>query len=140
VKGTDDDPASVQRAPILLTGATGCVGGRLLHRFEAEAIPVRCLVRRTALFQRERAATTQIVAGDDFEARDRHAARVFGEVAAAAGVRRIVYLGGLGDEADELSRICAAVTRSAGSCAHPAFRSSSSVRRSSSDRVRFRSR
>lgn len=119
------------RAPILLTGATGYVGGRLLNRFEAEGMPVRCLVRRPAFFPRDHVATTEIVAGDvsdpvslaaamngvatayylvhamgaddDFEARDRHAARVFGEVAAAAGVRRIVYLGGLGDEADHLS-------------------------------------
>ena len=38
-----------------------------------------------------------------FEARDRHAARRFGTAARAAGVRRIVYLGGLADEERPLS-------------------------------------
>jgi uncharacterized protein YbjT (DUF2867 family) len=42
-------------------------------------------------------------AGESFEERDRQAARNFGEAARAAGVRRIVYLGGLGDEAEGLS-------------------------------------
>lgn len=39
----------------------------------------------------------------DFVRRDAAAARVFGQAAARAGVRRIVYLGGLGDENDDLS-------------------------------------
>lgn len=39
----------------------------------------------------------------DFEARDEAAARTFSQAAAEAGVRRIVYLGGLGDDADQLS-------------------------------------
>jgi uncharacterized protein YbjT (DUF2867 family)/uncharacterized protein YndB with AHSA1/START domain len=39
----------------------------------------------------------------DFAARDREAARRFGEAARAAGVTRIVYLGGLGDSATDLS-------------------------------------
>ena len=123
--------AAGDRRLILLTGATGYVGGRLLHRFEAEGLPVRCLVRRPALFPRDRPPTTEIAGGDvrdpvslaaamtgvatayylvhamgasdNFEARDREAARVFGEAAAAAGVRRIVYLGGLGDDRAELS-------------------------------------
>jgi uncharacterized protein YbjT (DUF2867 family) len=38
-----------------------------------------------------------------FEDRDRRGARAFAEAAAAAGVRRIVYLGGLGAPADDLS-------------------------------------
>jgi uncharacterized protein YbjT (DUF2867 family) len=38
-----------------------------------------------------------------FEEVDRAAARRFGAAAAAAGVRRIVYLGGLGDGRDNLS-------------------------------------
>jgi uncharacterized protein YbjT (DUF2867 family) len=39
----------------------------------------------------------------DFVRRDAAAARAFGEAAARAGVRRIVYLGGLGDPDDDLS-------------------------------------
>jgi uncharacterized protein YbjT (DUF2867 family) len=41
--------------------------------------------------------------GHDFEARDVQAAEAFGHAARAAGVRRIVYLGGLGDPAAKLS-------------------------------------
>jgi uncharacterized protein YbjT (DUF2867 family) len=41
--------------------------------------------------------------GAGFEATDRQAARHFAEAAAAAGVRRIVYLGGLGDSREQLS-------------------------------------
>jgi len=39
----------------------------------------------------------------DFEDSDARAAAAFGKAAAAAGVRRIVYLGGLGDDRDDLS-------------------------------------
>jgi uncharacterized protein YbjT (DUF2867 family) len=39
----------------------------------------------------------------DFEARDAEAARTFARAAADAGLRRIIYLGGLGDDADKLS-------------------------------------
>jgi uncharacterized protein YbjT (DUF2867 family) len=116
---------------ILLTGATGYVGGRLLRLFEAEGLRVRCLLRRPASFASDRPPTTELAGGDvsdpasvaaamrdvttayylvhsmgaadDFEVRDRRAAEVFGAAAAAAGVQRIVYLGGLGDERDELS-------------------------------------
>ncbi len=116
---------------ILLTGATGYVGGRLLRLFEAEGLRVRCLLRRPASFPSDRPPTTELVRGDvgdpasvaaamrgvttayylvhsmgaadDFEVRDRRAAEVFGAAAAAAGVQRIIYLGGLGDEQGELS-------------------------------------
>jgi len=116
---------------ILLTGATGYVGGRLLRLFEAEGLRVRCLLRRPALFPSDRPPTTELAGGDvgdpaslaaamrgvttayylvhsmgaadDFEVRDRRAAEVFGAAAAAAGVQRIIYLGGLGEERDELS-------------------------------------
>jgi uncharacterized protein YbjT (DUF2867 family) len=39
----------------------------------------------------------------DFECKDAAAAMAFGHAAARAGVRRIIYLGGLGDERDALS-------------------------------------
>src|SRR5687768_15412147 len=100
---------------ILLTGATGYVGGRLLRLLEAEGLPVRCLVRRPGQFQREVAPTTEIAGGDvtdpsavaaamsgvsaayylvhsmgasdDFEARDRRAAELFARSASERGVR-----------------------------------------------------
>jgi uncharacterized protein YbjT (DUF2867 family) len=116
---------------ILLTGATGYVGGRLLHRFEAAGRRVRCLARRPEHLRPRVAPTTEVVAGDvldrasldaamrgvttayylvhsmadreHFEEADRTAARTFGEAARAAGVRRIVYLGGLGNPDEDLS-------------------------------------
>lgn len=43
------------------------------------------------------------LASDDFEERDAEAARAFSRAAAEAGLERIIYLGGLGEETDELS-------------------------------------
>src|SRR6201986_4240841 len=111
-------------AKVLLTGATGYVGGRLLQRLEASGRQVRCLTRRPAALATRVAGGTEVVDGDvldaaslrramdgvaaayylvhsmetstKFEALDRTAARNFAEAARAAGVRRIVYLGGLG--------------------------------------------
>ena len=109
-------------ASILLTGATGYIGGRLLRRFEAGGRPVRCLVRtRSKLTQS--AGRTEVVEGDclneasldrsmqgietayylvhsleagaGFADMDRRAAENFGRAAARAGVSRIIYLGGL---------------------------------------------
>ena len=37
-----------QQPEILLTGATGCIGGRLLEALEAKGRPVRCMTRRPA--------------------------------------------------------------------------------------------
>ena len=110
--------------PILLTGATGYVGGRLLRELERRGLPVRCFARRPEALRARVAPGTGIAAGDaldetavaaalagvgaayylihsmgqgeDFAERDRRAARIFGKAAAAAGVGRIVYLGGLG--------------------------------------------
>ena len=113
------------RAPVLLTGATGYIGGRLLRHFEERGRAVRCLVRQPARLGAAR-PTTDVVQGDcrdeasldralagvhtayylvhsmaggsDFAAEDRRAADNFGRAAAGAGVRRIIYLGGLSDE------------------------------------------
>jgi uncharacterized protein YbjT (DUF2867 family) len=41
--------------------------------------------------------------GGDFEERDRRAARTFADAASAAGVERVIYLGGLGEDRDALS-------------------------------------
>ena len=113
-------------ANILLTGATGYIGGRLLRRFEQRGHAVRCLVRQPAHLRVTR-STTRVVQGDcldettldpalagvetayylvhsmatapDFADADRRAAENFGRAAKRAGVRRIVYLGGLTDAA-----------------------------------------
>jgi uncharacterized protein YbjT (DUF2867 family) len=44
-----------------------------------------------------------VVAGEAYAERDRELAGNFGRAAAAAGVKRIIYLGGLGEEGDGLS-------------------------------------
>jgi uncharacterized protein YbjT (DUF2867 family) len=117
-------------ANILLTGATGYVGGRLLRRLEAGGRRVRCLVRDGSRLD-SRGPATEVVTGDcldeasleralagvhdayylvhsmgegrDFEDRDRRAAGNFGRAAARAGVKRIMYLGGLTDASGSLS-------------------------------------
>jgi uncharacterized protein YbjT (DUF2867 family) len=117
-------------APVLLTGATGYIGGRLLRHFEEAGRPVGCLARNPERIRATR-STTKIVQGDcldeasldralagvdsayylvhsmsvgaDFAEVDRQAAANFGRAAARAGVRRIIYLGGLADQAGSLS-------------------------------------
>jgi uncharacterized protein YbjT (DUF2867 family) len=117
---------------VLLTGATGYVGGRLLEALEASGRRVRCLARRPEHLAGRVGERTEVVAGDcfdpaslaaglrdvdtafylvhsmgargDFARQDREAAANFGRAARMAGVRRIVYLGGLGDSAQDLSR------------------------------------
>jgi uncharacterized protein YbjT (DUF2867 family) len=114
----------------MLTGASGYVGGRLLHRLEGLGRPVRCLTRRPALLRDRVAPDTDVIEGDvldrasldvalggvhtacylvhsmggggNFEDLDRRAALNFAEAARAAGVAQIVYLGGLGHD-DDLS-------------------------------------
>ena len=115
---------------VLLTGATGYVGGRLLAELERRGVPVRCLARRPEALRGRAAPSTEIAAGDaldaeavrravggvavvyylihsmggdDFAARDRKAAAILGEAAREAGVRRIIYLGGLGESGHGLS-------------------------------------
>jgi len=117
---------------ILLTGATGYVGGRLLSRLQQQQIRVRCLTRRPEALRDRVAATTEVVQGDvfdadslaaafegvdtayyfvhsmgdnrDFESQDRIAAENFAKAATQAGVRRLVYLGGLGNPDEKLSK------------------------------------
>jgi uncharacterized protein YbjT (DUF2867 family) len=119
-----------QRGAILLTGASGYVGGRLLGRLESSGRRVRCLTRRPAVLHGRVAAGTEVVEGDvlaresldaalrgvdtayylvhsmgaggAFHELDRRAAATFAAAAEAAGVRQIVYLGGLG-RGDRLS-------------------------------------
>lgn len=116
---------------VLVTGATGYIGGRLVAALEDAGVPVRGMARRPAYLAGRVRPGTDVVQGDclrpetlgpalagidaafylvhsmgstgSFEEEDRRAARHFGDAARAAGVRRIVYLGGLGDSTRELS-------------------------------------
>ncbi len=125
---TNNSESTQQSPSILLTGATGYVGGLLLKRLESMDMGVRCLVRDPQKLAETKSTRTEIFTGDvldvssltqamlgvqtayylvhsmgssaDFEKQDRLAAANFAEAAKRAGLRRIVYLGGLGDEDD----------------------------------------
>jgi len=56
------------RELILLTGATGYVGGRLLRRLEELGCPVRCLARRPEFLQAHVGPQTKLVRGDVLDA------------------------------------------------------------------------
>src|SRR6202007_1068013 len=60
--------SSSMAAPVLLTGATGYIGGRLLHRLEASGRQVRCLSRRPAALATRLGDRTEVVAGDVLDA------------------------------------------------------------------------
>ena len=113
---------------ILLTGATGYVGGRLLRKLEESGRPVRCIVRRPEALSGRATKQTEIVYGDILEPEslheafagvtaayylvhsmagsgpfadaDRRGAENFAAAARRSGVSRVVYLGGLGAEHD----------------------------------------
>lgn len=55
-----------QRNLILLTGASGYVGGRLLHSLEERGYYVRCLARRPQTVQGRAGVNTEVVFGDCF--------------------------------------------------------------------------
>src|SRR5882757_2176601 len=57
---------------ILLTGATGYVGGRLLRKLEESGRPVRCMVRRPEALSGRTAEPTEIVRGDVLEPESLH--------------------------------------------------------------------
>ena len=119
----------VSNAPVvLLTGASGYVGGRLIPLLERHPVVLRCLARTPDKLRPVVKEPTQIVRGDvldvssldaalqgvhtayylvhlmsgskDFEKEDRQAATNFALAAKKAGVQRIIYLGGLGDDAE----------------------------------------
>ena len=109
---------------ILLTGATGYVGGRLLPELEKRGFAVRCLARRPEHLHHRCAPETEVIKGDVLETaslepalagihtayylvhalgsktsyaeQDRRGAESFAAAAARADVKKIIYLGGLG--------------------------------------------
>ncbi len=126
-----DIAASGDNPRICLTGATGYVGGRLLSILQRDGYQVRCLARRPENLRSRLSGTTEVVPGDlldraslakamcgqdvafylvhsmgssgDFAEEERQCARNFSEAAREAGIRRIVYLGGLGADAPNAS-------------------------------------
>jgi uncharacterized protein YbjT (DUF2867 family) len=116
----------------LVTGCSGYVGGRLVSLLERRGEPLRCMARRPKVVELRVRDTTEVVYGDvlkvssleealvgietayylvhsmgtgrDFETDDRDGARNFAAAARKTGVKRIVYLGGLGDSDHKLSK------------------------------------
>lgn len=118
---------------VLVTGATGYIGGRLVPRLINRGVEVRCMTRDPARLNlapwRDQ---VEVVAADvqdaatlgraldgcdiayylihsmadifeDYVGQDRRAAANFGAAADRAELRRVVYLGGLGNDDDNLS-------------------------------------
>lgn len=123
---------------VLITGATGFIGRRLVAELLKKGVKLRLLIRdrakAAALFPE--AADVQVVPGDvlkneglrdalqgihtayylvhslggrtvfrnkEFSRKDARAAELFTAIAGAEGVKRIIYLGGLGEEGPDLS-------------------------------------
>jgi uncharacterized protein YbjT (DUF2867 family) len=123
--GTDHRPL------VLLTGASGYIGGRLLKALEAAGQPVRCLARHPEFLLSRVSSSTEVIQADcldrttltpamagvqtayyfvhsmgsagQFEEEDRQAAQNFADAAREQSVERIVYLGGLGNQDQALS-------------------------------------
>ena len=130
------DPSPHQTNRVLVCGATGYVGGRLVRRLLELGYRVRCLVRTPEKLQKFRwkehpklevvegdvgdseclhhafrdvdaayyLVHSMIVAGDDYERRDQQLASNFARAAGQSDLKRIIYLGGLGETGPNLSR------------------------------------
>lgn len=118
---------------ILIAGASGYIGGRLLSELEDRGYRIRCLVQHPTYMRSRVKEGTEIVAGDvldtdsleiamegvhtayylihfigggeDHGAKNRQAARNFAKAALDAGVKQIIYLGSLGQKKDLSSHI-----------------------------------
>ncbi len=128
----DPHRAGDRRSTILVTATTGYIGAHVVPALAAAGYAVRAVARsprriapavvRAAnemfaadAFDPDAVATAlegidvayylvhTLGAGADYAARDREAAEIFAREAARAGVRRIVFLGGLGQDVGELS-------------------------------------
>jgi uncharacterized protein YbjT (DUF2867 family) len=116
---------------IFIAGASGYVGSRLVPRLLEKEYRVRCLARYPEKLKSRSWRGVEIVQGDvlkpetllpalqgmdaayylvhamgnsgDFSEKDALSARNFARAAAEAGLQRIIYLGGLGDEDQNLS-------------------------------------
>lgn len=131
------DIALTPQDRVLVLGATGFIGKRLVRQLVQKSIRLRLLVRdpsKAAFFPSS--ADVEVVKGDivkmegtrrafdgihsafylihsmggkgivrraDFAEKDRRAAHNFVSAAEAAGLKRVIYLGGLGEEGDNLS-------------------------------------
>ncbi len=114
---------------VLVTGATGFVGSRLVPALLDADHDVTVLVRDADRYEGPDAVRVvegdlmepgsfeealdvdaayylvhSMTAGGDFAERDRRLARNFTKAASDAGVERVIYLGGLGEEGDDLSK------------------------------------
>jgi uncharacterized protein YbjT (DUF2867 family) len=114
---------------VLVVGATGYIGGRLVRALEKRGAQIRCLARQPEFLTSHVSRSTEVVRGDildpkslqlamsdvdtayylvhsmgaaGFERTDREGSRNFAAAAVETGVRRLIYLGGLG-EGDDLS-------------------------------------
>ncbi len=111
---------------VLVTGATGFIGRRLVPALLDAGHDVRAMTRRPESYDgpgepvgadvSDRASLDEALRDvdvaiylvhslddPDFERKDAEAARTFSAAAAAAGVKQIVYMGGLGDDDQDLS-------------------------------------
>lgn len=116
---------------ILVTGATGYVGGRLFKDLEKNHYKVRCLARRPEYLEKKTSPGTEVIKGDllerasleeafkgvetayylahsmgskgVFAEEEKRAAENFAGAARKAGTQRLIYLGGL-SHGDNLSR------------------------------------
>jgi len=125
--------ANIFMKNILVTGATGYIGGRLIPRLLEKGYKVRCLARNpNHLAGRPWTGQVEIIKGDvlygsgldealrgadaayylihsmadvsNFQAFEKTAAENFTAVAKKHGVKKVIYLGGLGSQAGGLSK------------------------------------
>ena len=117
---------SASTQPVLVAGGTGFVGRRLVAALVDAGHDVRVMTRTPQQYAgpgtavrgdvTEPGSLDRPLAGchsafylvhsldnDDFEERDAEAARAFAQAARRAGLRQIIYLGGLGNDDDDLS-------------------------------------